>query len=273
MIKEFWNERRQEKKRLKSERKANRKNPKTKEQIAYKIFGVFFALFIIFGSFGYSCARSCSGGYSWDSLAGIDDEIKIALSEPVDESLLIPSGRLNEYDWSSCIDTMTISNIDIVTDFKLDNKKLNNVKNLEGELQFTNRQLGSLICRYFEDSEYQAYTKLLDMNIMKIDDQYYLKSVILLSLNNYIGSNLPDVYLQTTSTISIYDKCCFVANSVMNVNHLTGEINARVVNVLNNNILKMSFISNELISNSINSFASKIHANITLDECLIFTAK
>ena len=44
MIKEFWNERRQEKKRLKAERKANRKNPKTKEQIAYKIFGVFFAL-------------------------------------------------------------------------------------------------------------------------------------------------------------------------------------------------------------------------------------
>ena len=54
MIKDFWQERKDEKKRQKQLKKQNKKLPKTREQKAYKIFGVCFVLFLIFGSIFYT---------------------------------------------------------------------------------------------------------------------------------------------------------------------------------------------------------------------------
>ena len=202
MIKEFWQERREEKKRLKEEKKSNRKSPKSKEQIAYKVFGILFALFLIFGSIGYSCTISCSGGYSWDDLIGVDDEISSALTQSVNVEELIPDGQLVEYDWSSCIAKLNNAKIDFVTDFDLDSKKVESGASISSNLILTNRELGSLLSRYVNNSKRSRYLRLLSFKVYNDTDNYYIQSVIELNLKNYMNSNLPNIYLTSIITVT-----------------------------------------------------------------------
>ena len=275
MIKEFWQERKEEKKRLKAEKKANRKNPKTREQIAYKICGVIFALFIIFGSLGYSCKMTCySSDYSWDSLIGITDDVVSALSEPVDESILLPNGKINEVDWSLCIESLNNCGIDIVTDFSLDEEKIQSDTKITENLNLTNRQLGALIKEYIKKSNKSEYVTLLDFNVNLLEQQYYMDSIVKFSLKNYIGSSLPDIYIATHSTVTIYDKKIYVGSSELVVNNLPEDKNAKVLEVLNGSIINLSMYTNELAITSINSFATSISADVALEnEIVLFKSK
>ena len=68
MIKEFWQERKENRQKQKELKKQKRKLPKTKEQRSYKIFGVCFTLFLIFGSIFYACRglnMDCSTFIFW----------------------------------------------------------------------------------------------------------------------------------------------------------------------------------------------------------------
>ena len=273
MIKEFWQERKNEKKRLKEEKKNNRKSPKTKEQIAYKVFGILFSLFLIFGSIGYSCTISCSGGYSWDDLIGVNDEISLALSQSVNIEELIPDGQLAEYDWSSCIAKLNDAKIDFVTDFNLDSKKVDVGATIESNLNLTNRELGALLSRYVSNSNRSSYLSLLDFKVYNDQDNYYIQSVIELNLKKYMNSNLPNIYLTSISLVSTYDRRVYVSNTSIVINQLQTDMNKKVLDVLGNNIVDIDILTNELLITYINSFATSIKANVILLDGILFVSK
>ena len=90
MIKDFWKDRKEEKKRLKELKNQNKKLPATREQRAYKIFGVCFAFFLIFGCIFKACSGSSdTSGFSWESIIGITDEMKDKLEAPVSKKDLL----------------------------------------------------------------------------------------------------------------------------------------------------------------------------------------
>ena len=117
MIKEFWQERKEEKKKLKQLKKENKKLPKTKEQKAYKIFGFLFVIFIICGSISFACRGSGQNvDYTWESVVGITDEMKTALTSKFDKAKLL-TDPIDAIDWGSTKEALTQAGLgDIIVD-------------------------------------------------------------------------------------------------------------------------------------------------------------
>lgn len=274
MIKEFWQERKEEKKRLKELKKLNRKLPTTKEQKAYKVFGVLLTLFLIFGS----TFRACSGvsefeNYSWDNLIGITDEMKNQLEQSVDKKDLIYEKQIDVVDWSYCKDSLVASGIDgVIIEDKINSLLLAD-KNvlLTSTLSLNSRTLGALAQKMLEGSVYNDDVELVEVVLSQEDDNLILKSLTRVNLTAVVvGDTLPSVYVRTTSTVQILNKQMYALNSYCLINNLEESENNELIELINNNSFsKLEFYTNELIARQINEFATGVSAKVRINNSYI----
>ena len=185
MIKEFWQERKEEKRKQKELKKQNKKLPQSKEQRAYKVFGVLFALFLIFGSLFYTCRGIGDvDEYSWDQLIGITDEMKEKLSSRVDKSALIENKELSIIDWSDCKDLMELHNLNVITNDNIDIEILNKKDNiLTSEMSLKKNLLGTLVSNMIEQGLNKNKIDLIELTIFQDGNQPMLRTLFNVNLS------------------------------------------------------------------------------------------
>ncbi|MGN0960610.1 MAG: hypothetical protein ACI4PF_00255 [Christensenellales bacterium] len=267
MIKEFWQERKEEKKRQKQLKKELRKSPKTKEQIAYKVFGVLFAIFLIFGSIGYACNNvGTLDDYSWESVVGISDEMINALTEPVDRNLILTENVLSSYDWQMAQEELLDNCINIVKNGEIDGELLNENNYISSNVTFEMMSLGAIIYQFIEGLGSGDRVELLSFKLYEDNEQLYLKSVCFLDLSAIVsGSKLPVVYVTTISRITLINNRVSSLNPSIQLNLIEKQMNDDIVNTINNSsFLDISYYTNTQVINQINNFASLIGANIEI---------
>ena len=255
MIKEFWQERAEQKRKEKELRKQNRKLPKTKEQRAYKVFGLLFALFLIFGSIFYACSGFGDiDNYSWDKLIGITDEIKVSLSTEIKKSDLITNKELNDTDWQVCKEiliTKGLGNLIVEDSIDLSNKITLNYVNT-----------GALASHLLELGSNGADIDLVELIIYQDGIQPMLKTLMYVDLSaTVISSTLPYVFMTSVSRLEILDNKLYCLDTTIKINNLDEEKNAEVLEVLEKNAwLGLECYTNDLIVSHLNDFAEYIHA-------------
>ena len=270
MIKDFWQERKAEKKRLKELKKQNKKLPKTKEQKAYKIFGVCFALFLIFGSIFYTCKGvSDIDNYSWDSLIGISEEMKSKLATPVNRADLITTKQLDTVDWSNCKDDLIGSGVGgvIIAD-EIDLEILTDKTiTLNSTLSLDSRNLGALAKKMLAISSYGNSVELIETILTYENNELSLRSLVYLDLTAVVlGNNLPYVYVTTTSVVNILNNDMYCMNSEFVINNFSEEDNIEVMEVIDENALvDLGFYTNELIARQINTFSDGVNAIVRIN--------
>ena len=278
MIKEFWQERKEEKRKQKELKKQNKKNPKTREEKAYKIFGVFFTLFLIFGSIFSTCR--CEGSfdnYSWDSIVGITDEIKSYLTLRPNKDSLVKNEEVNAIDWSICQDKLSQSGINVVVDNKIVPEKLVSGENLiERNLTLNSVEMACLISKIIETTSLKDKINLIDIDIYEEDNRTYARALFDVQLASIIISDsLPNIYITTISKLEILANQLYCMNSKFTVNELGEEENEKVLEVINDSsIIGIESYTSKLLADKINEFALCINANININDCKItFTKK
>lgn len=270
MIKDFWQERKEEKKRLKELKKQNKKLPATKEQKAYKVFGIFFTLFIIFGSLFRTCVgESGFENYSWDNLVGLTDEMKIELEQSVNKKDLLFDKQIDVVDWSYCKDLLVMSGIDgVVVDDEINSLLLYDKNiNITSPLILNSRTLGALTQKMIQGSVYSDDVELVEVMLSLDDDKLILKSLIRVNLTAVvIADALPSVYVTTTSTVQILNKQMYALNSNCRINDLEESENCELIELINkNSFSKLEFYTNELIARQINDFAKGVNAKVRIN--------
>lgn len=267
MIKEFWQERRDEKKRQKQLKKENRKLPKTKEQIAYKIFGVVFALFLVFGSIGYACRGYGDDiDYNWEKAMGLTDEMITALSAPVDRNLILTENVLGSSDWTMAMEQLEENNIHIVLDNAFDYDLISQQNGITSNVTFDTMSLGAIVYQLIEDIGSGEKTELLSFKLYEENSVLMLKTVCLLDLSAVVAqAKLPLVYVTTVSKISILDNSVSNLNDEVQINLIEKEMNDEIVNLLNkNSFLEVAYYTNAQVVSQINYFASILNANVKI---------
>lgn len=278
MIKEFWQERREEKKRQKQLKKENKKAPKTKEQIAYKVFGILFTLFLIFGSIGYAC-NTIGGfgdldGYSWDSLYGVTDEMKDALTAPVDRNIVLNECVIGGSDWQDAIDALATYNIVITKDGQLDIENLGNIE-LTENVELENMSLGALVAQFMGSVSSDDDSELLSFKLYLDGDDLYLKTVCLVDLSSVvIGSKLPIVYVTTMSRLRIMGGKLQSVSPQFKINQIEETLNEEILSVISKSIFTGSNIdsyTNACVANWIEFFAELIGTKTSIvDDGIVF---
>lgn len=270
MIKEFWQERREEKKRQKQLKKDNKKYGKTKEQIAYKVFGIIFTLFLIFGSIGYSCYTVGGfddfGDYSWESLIGVTDEMKTALTTPVEPSDILVDGGITSSDWVLAQEELTSKGIDIVQDGKI---MLDREIPISEDVEFSHQTLGAIVSHIIGPISENNTSALLSFKLYLDESDLYLQTVCSVNLSKVVlGSTLPIVYITTTSRLEYMSKSLHSLEASFKINLIEDELNSKIVNVINNNILSngLDYYTNGNVVQNIATFASIIGADA--NKCL-----
>ena len=273
MIREFWQERKEEKKRQKELKKQNKKNPKTKEQKAYKIFGVFFALFLIFGSIFYSCrGGSNSDGYSWDSLIGITDEIKTKLKTSVSKETLITDEQINAIHWNTCMEKLTASGLDVVTEDRLDAEKLLSFSQAPDiPLQLESDTLGALLVQMLSIFNSSQDLTLIETVLYTSGEELRLKTLMYINLTSVtIAEKLPNVYLTTDSRVEILDNNLYLLDNNFQINNLNEEDNEEVLEVIEeNSLLGLEYYTTKVIENNINNFGIYINCHVEISSTKI----
>lgn len=279
MIKEFWQERREENKRQKQLKKENKKLPKTKEQIAYKIFGIIFTLFLIFGSIGYSCYTI--GGfdgldnYSWDSLMGVTDEMKTALVSPVDSSAILTEGVLGNSDWILAQEELSSNGINIVQDGRI---SIDDDVSFTGDIVFSHKSLGAIASQCIGNISENNTSGLLSFQLYLDGDDLYLKTVCTVNLSKVvIGSTLPTVYITTTSRLKYMSSSLHSLGATFRINQIEDGLNDEIVRVINNNCLSqdgIDYYTNGNVIKNIIYFSSIINAEMSIvEDNIVFTSK
>ncbi len=258
MIKEFWNERKEEKKRLKQLKKQNRKTPKTGEQKAYKVFGFLFATFLIFVAGFYACGGSSDDGFTWESMVGITSELKSQLNTPIAKSELITNKQIDAIDWSYCKDDMTAIGLgNLIVDDNIDTSiLLSQSEVIDGTFSLSNGNLGALAYKLIEKSISASTVELIEVILFEEDGQLKLTSLCQVELSSVvIGGTLPSIYVTTTSNVTILNNQMFCINSTMKINKLSDEDNAKILEIIDNSSFTgLEYYTNELIARQINSF-------------------
>lgn len=270
MIKEFWQERKEEKLKQKELKKQNKKLPQTKEQKAYKVFGVLFALFLIFGSIFYTCSGfSGTDDFSWDSLIGITDEMKEKLSTKVEKSSLIEDRELTSSDWESCKIVFNTKSLNIISqEGNIDiNKLLNKTIKLSEEISLNNYEIGALVSNIIKQGTQKNNINLIELNIYQDGTQVILRTVMNINLSEVVLSGtLPYVYVTTTSRIEVLNRKLASLDSNIVINDFNAEENAEIIEVLNNSSLfGIENYTNDKVVEEINYFAECISANVELN--------
>ena len=270
MIKDFWQERRDEKKRLKQQKKQNKKLPKTKEQRAYKIFGVCFALFLIFGSLFYTCRGiDDADNYSWDSLLGISEEMKDKLSATVNRADLITTKQLDVVDWSNCKDLLIDAGVEgVILLDKIDSDILSEKSvSLMSTLSLDSRTLGALSKKMIEISLYSDCVELIETTLTYENNTLKLTSLVYLDLTAVVlGNSLPYVYVTTTSVVNVLNNDMYCMNSEFRINDFSEEDNEEALEIIDKNALvDIGFYTNELIAREINTFCEGVSAIVRIN--------
>jgi len=268
MIKEFWNERKEEKKQAKLIKKESKKNPKSRQERAYKIFGICFAFFLIFGSIFFSCRNLGSGDdYSWSDLSGISDELKVKLTESVDVDELIVNKSLSESDWDLCKqDLINAGILEIIKDNTIDYERLlSENTQIDTEITFNNGNIGALSNELIKISGYSNQLNIIETILFVSENELYLKSLVFLDLNAVIiGGELPKVYVTTISSVHILNNKIYCMNSQIKLNRLNEEDNENLLKIIKNNAFyDIESYTNQLIANQLNIFAKGVNAKFT----------
>lgn len=267
MIKEFWQEQRREKLKQKQLKKENKKQKLSGEEKAYKIFGVCFALFLVIALIVQLSSGAGESNYSWDSLVGISEEVKAELKKDVSESDILIDSKLSSADWSACCETFSDSGLNIIKNGVFDEELLSTTSGVEELMQFGSRELGALAVQMLEDVGGYDYISLLNVVLSSENNETRITSVIRLDLEGLISnSNLPNIYLTTTSRLRVLDRQLSALNSEIQVNNFSEELNTEVLEILNKNILSnIENYSNKLIVSQVNLFAELIHSDISVN--------
>ena len=270
MIREFWQDRKEEKKRLKELKKQNKKLPITKEQRAYKIFGIVFTLFLIFGV-AFNICGSIKGteDFSWDSLIGITDDMKVQLEQSVEKKDLLFDKQIDVVDWSYCKDLLIDAGVgDVIIDNKIDMLHLvEGTTSLASVIILDSRMLGALSQKMIESSLYGSDFELIEVSLQTIEGKLVLNSLFRVNLSAVVlGGELPSVFVTTTSTVEILNNKMYSLNSNCKINKLEESENIQLIETINKSSLsRLEFYTNELISRQINEFASSIGAKVRIN--------
>ena len=269
MIKDFWKDRKEEKKRLKELKKQNKKLPATREQRAYKIFGVCFAFFLIFGCIFKACSGSSdTSGFSWESIIGITDEMKGKLEAPVSKKDLLFDKQIDIVDWSYCKDILINAGVGSVI---IDNQismldVVGKTVSITSPIVLDSRMLGALSQKLIENILYGGDVELVEVMLEIVDSKLIMKSLVRLNLSTVVlSNNLPSVYVTTTSTVQILNKEMFALDSSCRINNLEESDNDAIIELINKNSLSdIEFYTNELIARKINDFAEGVGAKVRI---------
>lgn len=274
MIREFWQERREEKRKQKELKKQNKKLPKSREERAYKIFGVFFVLFLIFGSIFSTC--SCNGGgldgYSWDKIIGITDEIKANLTVPVNKDDLIQKEEINAIDWSICQDKLNDVGLNIILNNKINSELLlaEDLK-ISSELVLNDIELGCLIENLIDITSLKDSINLIELNLYEENSRTFIRGLFNVELSAIvISDSLPSVFVTTISKLEVLDEKLFVMNSELQINKLSDSANEDALDVLNkSSLVGLETYTSNLLDQKIKEFATCIKANVSIEDCKI----
>ena len=270
MIREFWQNRKEEKKRLKELKKQNKKSPAAREQRAYKIFGICLALFVIFGAF----FRACGGNedtsmYSWESLSGITEEMKGQLEQTVNKKDLLFNKQIDVVDWSYCKDILVDSGVGaVIVEDKIDRTALiGDSVNITSTISLNNRMLGALSQKLIESSLYSGDVELIEVVLEPVDNKLSIKSLMQINLTTVVfADKLPTVFVTTTSTAQVLNNKLYSLNSNCKINKLEESENSDIVEMINNNSLStLESFTNELIAKEMNKFAEGINAKLRIN--------
>ena len=265
MIKEFWQERKEEKRRQKEQKKAEKKT-KSGEQLYYKICGIILAIIVIVGPF--ACSIGGGGdldGYEWENVLGITDEMKEKLSAPIDKSVLVTTRALNSADELELEQTLKDVGLESLISSNEDVDDNANFA-LTEELVLKSNLVGVLANEFLEVTSYSGEIFVIELIIYEDDDKTMLKSLMQVNLSKVIaGANLPYVYITTISRIKTLDGTLASIGGELVINDFDKEFNNEVLKVLDTaSLVGMSKYTNDLIVQQINMFATLVDAKIDL---------
>ena len=277
MIREFWQERREEKKQLKQLKKENKKLPKTREQKAYKIFGFLFVIFIIFGSISFACRSSGQDvDYSWENVVGITDEMKTALTAKFDKAELL-TDPIDAIDWGSAKEALTKAGLeDIIVDNKISDSVLqeNNIK-IVGDIRCNESVVGGLSKHLLSMDDNSKYLNLLQLSMFEEGNNIYLESIMTLDLSLLVYETaLPIIYVRSTSMLDILDNKLSALGTKVQINDIEEELNNEIVKTINgSSYFEIAFFTNNMIVSNLNGFAEQVGAKIILQGTQIVMTK
>lgn len=278
MIKEFWQEVRQERKDKKRLKKENKKKRLTGEEKATKIFGILFGFFVFFGSIIFACNNMSLGDLSdinWGAAIGLSDEMIEELEKPVDENLLLINGRISDDDYTSFLNAWIGAGAD-ESYFDEDSGILDSEDGEEtdlsglyinSELHLSSRVIGAWCKETNVDLGYHSTVDILDMLIYKEDNNYYMSTISYCNLKSILDiEGVPSIYLKSVSEVAILNGKLTVLSTNLYINALDDKTNEEIVEKINKiSDDKLSSLVNDMVVTAyINPLRDIMRANILL---------
>lgn len=249
-LREFLREEKQVRKQMREERKQNKKQPKTTREKVYKVVGILFTIAVICGAFMYACSNM-SGGYDWNTITGINNEIIQKLESDVDKSLIVGDFELTKANVDSCKEKFLNAGIDYSkinesADFDLSSSIYLNsgeagviVQDILSEVNGENNKYELIAFKMYSDTTY-----VYEVSVMKV------------CLSKYINNaNLPDVYISTKSKCEVQNENLTALNYITTINNLDIEECQEILDILNKNILvsDLKKIATDDVNSAINA--------------------
>ena len=282
MIKEFWQEVREEKKERKRLKKQRKKLALTGEQKATKIMAILFGFFVFFGSLFFACSGFSLGDLTitWGQLVGLDAEIVEQLEAPVDENLLLIDGRITNDDYMSFVNAWITAGADPsyfdetgeLIDKEVEDDGVEEdaeVLYIDSVLNLNGKELGGWCRETNIDLGYVSTMDILDMKFYKIGEQHYMSTIALCKLSKLLESDeVPNVYLKTVSPIKILDGSIAILGCELYINQLSEESNKIVVDKINEVTSdKLTTLVNDLVVTAyINPLKTIFNATMALTD-------
>ncbi|MBO7218863.1 MAG: hypothetical protein J6V40_02695 [Clostridia bacterium] len=284
-----YKEQNAELKRLKKERKLLKRSQKPKEYYQTRTISiVLFTLLLIF-AFTISPIISILGsldGVSFDYLEELTKNYTDELEKPTDPENLIKYSKIEESDYLEFYNTMVDNNINFFNSDKgLNLSKLNNYTTIiTSEFCLSSEALGAFINNMVNTSDtsslnpdddvetiVKSYSvEILEISIYEENEATYMYSSMSIPLNELFNTNnLPDIYLSTTSKITIEDNKIVASEYFTRINELDDQTNKDVLAIFNA-ILQLTDISANnintvIISSIIEDLALKFDATLSLE--------
>lgn len=263
MIREFWQERREEKRRQKELRKSQKKI-KGGDYLYYKICGIILAIIVIVGPF--ACTMGDVGdidNYDWNSALGISEEMQQRLSQPIDVSTLITTSAINSADEVELNETLVRAGLEnfVVPSEKIDE---NDTFTLNDELVLKPNLAGVLVNAFLKEGLYGDSVEVIEIIIYKDNSYTMLRTLMKVDLSQIVmGDNLPYVYCTTVSRITTIDGRLTSIGERVNINDYDEDFNEELLTTLNSlSLVGVSSYTNELVVSQINMFATITQSRI-----------
>lgn len=247
-LKEFLHEEKLERKRIRAELKQGKKQPRTTREKVYKIVSIIFVIAVVCGSLIFAC-NNMSGGYDWNTINGITEEVKGKLERNIDVNVLLGDMAITNDDKLSCRAKFVDSGIDFD---QIDNKK-KIVPN--SNIELNSREACVLVKDILTDLDSSQNIEVLGIKIYNELHVMYQKSVIKVKLSDYItNANLPDIYLTSVSKCEIQDKQITALNYSTIINNLSIEESQEILQILNKNVITTNFkkLGNDNVNTALN---------------------